>query len=270
MRRFRTRWPLVGQICLVIAVGVGVLVVAGPTPGAFPGANGKIAFVSDRSGPLVTNDVWIMNADGSDQVNLTNVAPGAGAFTTSESFSADGARIVFNGNVAVPYDGPHLYVMDSDGSNMSQLTSGWPQYAQPGWSPDGTKIVFYGTPSGSIDFSDIYTMNADGSNPVRLTESGAESSPKWSPDGGRIMFESWRDGNGEIYVMNADGSGQTNLTNNPAMDDPRSWSPDSKRIAFSSRRDGDWEIYVMNADGTGQTNLTNNSAADWHPAWSPQ
>lgn len=264
---FRMYWLIAAMIGLAAAVAVGILATARPAAGAFPGANGKIAFQSDLAGPRFTNDVWIMDADGSHKVNLTNVPPGGAGFVFPGAFSADGTRITYSGNVEYGTQ-LNIYVMDADGSNKAQLTSGWTAANEPGWSPDGTKIVFSGyQSSGNYD---IYTIDADGSNPTPLTtDPGEDTAPKWSPDGSTIMFLSSRDGNGEIYAMNADGTNQRRLTNDPAYDWPGSWSPDGSKIAFNSNRDGDFEIYVMNADGTNLQQLTHNDAGDFEPSWSP-
>lgn len=162
---------------------------------------------------------------------------------------------------------PEIYVMNTDGSNATRLTTNEVLDLMPGWSPDGQRIVFVSTQSGNYD---IYTMNNSGGDIVRLTNNSARDSlPVWSRDGTRIAFVSNRDGNDEIYVMNADGSDVTRLTDNRWTDTDPAWSPDSTRIVFSSNRDGNDEIYIMNADGTEAVNISNNPASDTMPAWSP-
>jgi len=232
----------------------------GATSAAFdvvtPGS-GQIAFGSARDG---NPEIYVMNANGSGQVNLTNnPADDYGA-----AWSPDGSRIAFHsgrdGNL-------ELYVMNADGPGQVNLTNNPGYDVSPVWSPDGSKIAFSSTRDGNPE---IYVMNADGSGQVNLTNNPADDyGTAWSPDGSRIAFYSGRDGNLELYVMNADGSGQVNLTNNPATDRSPAWSPDGSRIAFSSTRDGNSEIYAMNADGSGVSRLTNNTLADGSQAWSP-
>ncbi len=225
--------------------------------------NTKIAFWSLRDG---NREIYVMNVDGTNQVNLTNNP----AEDNYPAWSPDGTKIAFesfrDGN-------GEIYVMDSDGTNPVNLTnhpaddgrSSW--YPGPSWSPDGTRIAFVSTRDGN---DEIYVMGADGTNQTRLTNNPAhDQEPSWSPDGTKIAFHSVRDVNTEIYVMNADGTNQVNLTNNPANDYVPSWSPDGTKIAFHSNRDGNWEIHVMNADGSNPVNLTNNTAQDERPRWSP-
>jgi Tol biopolymer transport system component len=217
----------------------------------------QIAFVS-------SNDLYLMNADGSAQTLLV-------ASAYSPAWSPDGTQIAYVSNLDSDNGTYELYVIDvsdgpnADGTGQTRLTDNQAHDMSPAWSPDGTRIAFVSDRDGNAE---IYTMNADGTGQTNVTNHPeTDESPAWSPDGTRIVFTSGRDGNAEIYAMSADGSAQTRLTDNSAFDRSPVWSPDGKRIAFVSDRDMNMEIYVMNADGSGQTNLTNNSAHDTSPAW---
>jgi Tol biopolymer transport system component len=242
------------------AFSIGLVSGASPARAAFPGVNGKIAFSAHRDG---NGEIYVMNADGSGQTNLTNNA----ATDWEPVWSPDGQKIAFSRVVAEIHD-QEIYVMNGDGSGQTRLTNNEVPDDYPAWSPDGQKLAFMSARDGNLN---VYVMNGDGSGQARVTSNAAtEAQPAWSPDGQKIAFWTNRDGNGEIYVMNADGSGETNLTNNPFSDDSSTaWSPDGQKIAFTSVRDGNYEIYVMNADGTSQTRLTHNDATDIDPAWSP-
>jgi len=163
---------------------------------------------------------------------------------------------------------PEIYVINSNSTGSTRLTTHPASDIDPTWSPDGTKIAFQSDRDGSAE---IYIMNSDGTNPVRLTTAaGGNFRPAWSPDGTRIAFTSKRDGNGEIYVTNADGTaGLINLTNHTADDGDPAWSSAGTKVAFQSNRDGYPAIYVMNQDGSGVTKLTNPEYGDSEPAWSP-
>jgi Tol biopolymer transport system component/tRNA A-37 threonylcarbamoyl transferase component Bud32 len=161
-----------------------------------------------------------------------------------------------------------IYVMNTDGSGVTQLTQHYAWDASPSWSPDATRIVFQSERDGNWE---IYVINADGSGLQRLTNTAADERwPCWSPNGQRIAFITSRDGDWEIFTMNVNGGQQTRLTANSKGDMSPSWSPDGSRIAFASNRDGNWEIYTMNADGSGQTRLTYNASRDASPSWSPE
>jgi TolB protein len=126
------------------------------------------------------------------------------------TWSPDSRRLAFD-------DSTNIFVINSDGSGLSQLTGSPADEVQPAWSPDGRRLAFVSNGEGN---NEIYVMNADGSNAVLLTGHPADDrSPAWSPDGSKIVFASDRDGNWEIYSMNADGSSPVNLTNNLAVDE---------------------------------------------------
>jgi Tol biopolymer transport system component len=224
---------------------------------------GRIAFSSQRDGNA---EIYVMNADGSDQTRLTHNA----AFDGVPAVSPDGTKILFETKRDQNSE-MEIYVMNSDGTGQVNLTNHPAWDHRPRWSPDGTRILFVSDRDGALD---IFVMNADGSDPVNLTNTPGRNRPAdWSPDGTRIVFSSDRTGAFEIYVMNADGSDVVQLTNNPgAADFAPAWSPDGARIAFTSNpspgETGD--IYVMNADGSDPVNLTNDPSLNsrW-PSWSP-
>ena len=203
-------------------------------------------------------EVYVMNADGSGQTNLSQ----SGSTTGSPTWSPDGSKIAFR---ELPRR-QHRDLRHERGRLRPDEPDPEPGLDEsPAWSPDGGKIAFTSDRDGNLE---VYVMNADGSGQTNLSQNPAgDGSPAWSPDGSKIAFASDRDGNSEVYVMNADGSGQTNLSQNPASDGTPAWSPDGSKIAFTSDRDGASEMYVMNADGSGQTNLSQNPAFDLEPDW---
>jgi Tol biopolymer transport system component/ABC-type branched-subunit amino acid transport system substrate-binding protein len=178
----------------------------------------KILFISDRDSQNGKFDVFVMNADGSDPKNLTNTPDLDEIFP---GWTGDGKHIAFTVDTK---DG--LWMMNSDGSNVTQFTNRNVEETFPRWSPDGKKIAYVnGHGDGTYE---VYQMNADGSNPTALTNSPGHVDnfdPRWSPDGKQIIFWSSRDGNMEIYAMNADGSNQIRLTNSPGDDFSPMWQP---------------------------------------------
>jgi Tol biopolymer transport system component len=187
----------------------------------------------------------------------------------SPAFGGGAGQLVFDSERGGDYR--DLYVMNSDGYDVSRLTRGDANSFAGPWSPDGQSIVYtaYG-----LTNSYIASLNADGSGHTALAqvEGSDEGFPDWSPDGQRIAFTSRRDGNNEIYLMNADGSNPVRLTDNPMDDFAPSWSPDGTQIVFVSDRDqtaGIYDLYMMNADGSGVTRLTNDDYLDYSPDWSP-
>ena len=232
----------------------------------------SIAFVSSRNANPDGSEIWVMNADGSNQRRLTN-NPGA---NTAPTWSPDGRMIAFVGQTSPVTRATEIYVMNADGSDQRQLTDSLGDNLDPVWSPDSSMIAFTtGTPPGlhcGRDGKRLYVMNADGSDQLLLVDAGAGPdgnwNPTWSPDGSTIAFDSDRDGKyveskvafhgcgtpslHDIYLINADGSNLRQLTNNRAGNYRPVWSTDGKQISFSRGP----VPYVMNADGSGQHPLT--------------
>jgi Tol biopolymer transport system component len=265
---------LIGGLALFVAALLAPLVlILSPAESAYSGANGRIAFISDRDGD---NEIYVMNADGSGVTQVTDNT----AEDRNPDWSPDGSRIAFDSD----RDGNReIYAMNAEGTGQTRLTDNPTHDGGPDWSPDGSQIAFTSDRDGSYE---IYVMNADGTGQTNVSNNPAyDIVPSWSPDGSRIAFATYRDGKYEIYAMNADGTGQTNLSNNPARDTSPAWSPDGLQIAFHTSRDGPnpltcadpgaghpecvYEIYVMDPNGSGQTNLTNPPAGDARAAWSP-
>lgn len=220
----------------------------------------KIIYASNRDANFFNSQIYVMNADGSNQTRLTSSA----ASNNDPAVSPDGTKIVFS---STRDSNPEVYVMNSDGSKQTRLTVHGANDIMPSWSPDGTKIVFI---SNRNSFPEVFTMNVDGTSVKQVTNIQLNVwYPSWSPDGSRLLFTTSKDGNQELYTIKPDGTGQTRLTVNGSVDDHATWSPDGSRIAFQTNRDGTYQVYVMAADGSKQTRVTSNANNDSAPAWSP-
>jgi hypothetical protein len=230
--------------------------IAGPRAVTVTAVNGKIAFSRFANS---YNDIWVMNADGTGQTNITNTPS---AHEAGASLSPDGQRVAFQ-LLAATAD---IYVVNVDGTGATNLTANAEAVNDynPSWSPAGDKIAFISTRDGA---EEVYVMNADGTNQTRVTTTGGYSRPTWSPDGSKIVF--FQRYEQEIYSINADGTSLTRLTNNSVDDRDPAWSPDGSKIAFARNTGTDFEIFTMNPDGTGAASLTAALAGSREPSWSP-
>ena len=222
---------------------------------------GKVLFRRIYDGK---QQIYAMNADGSDQTRLTDTP---GFENAHPSLSPDGTKIVFQSTRDGGDSG--IYIMNADGSEQTRLTDNTYDDRYGSWSPDGSKIVFASNRDGRYG---IYVMDVDGTNQTLLADhQGQIEYLEWSPDGSKIVFHGPSKGsNRDIYLVAADGSQKVRLTNSEGYDGCPSWSPDGMNIAFVSQRDvGNGEIYTMDLTTGDQQRITYNAVADNCPVWSP-
>jgi Tol biopolymer transport system component len=161
----------------------------------------KIVFVSRRN--FVTQ-LFLMDADGSNQVPMSSAAG-----PLQPSFSPDGSKIVFSAALAGTTE-RNIWIVDSDGSNVRQITHVEPAVASwPSFSPDGSKVVFWSSEGGGK----ICTVSPNGGGHTRIADSTTQSAhPTYSPDGTRIVFTKVVSGAIEVWTMDADGSDQRRIS----------------------------------------------------------
>ena len=232
----------------------------------------KIVFTSRRDGNF---EIYIMNPDGSDQINLTQHR----ARDSAPVWSPTGEQILFTSDRGGIED---LYLMDADGTNVRQVFKKLIGREFPTWSPDGKALAYHRFHTFSI-----YTASLDGKDEEELGD-GLWSA--WSPNGSEIAFMTgkfaWAD-NGNlripkvrVQIINLQTHVEEKLLPGGIwMFDP-AWGPDSAQIAFSW--DGAIEkgkevgrtmgIYVVNRDGSGLRKIIDagdRPAAVFNPTWSP-
>jgi len=259
----------------------------------------QLIFQSTRP-PFDCDQIFIMNTDGSG-VKLVSTGTGR---TTCSYFYPDGRHILFSsthlgshlcparpdfsqGYVWALYDDYDIFMADTSGKIIKQLTSSGSYDAEATISPRGDKIVFTSMRDGDLE---LYSMNIDGSDVRRLTfEPGYDGGAFYSYDGSMIVFRASRfedetelaeykkllsrglvrPSRLDIYVMNSDGSGIRRLTNNGAANFGPYFFPDNKRVIFSSNLDDpggrNFELYMINIDGTGLERITYNPTFDGFP-----
>jgi Tol biopolymer transport system component len=249
-----------------------------------------------------------MNADGTDQTNITDNS----AVDDQPVWSPDGTKIAFTSDRAGNFE---VYTMNADGSGVTRLTNSPSTYDwQPSWSPDGTEIAFTrdgageqaiytvpasgGTPSLLIDGASEPAWSPDGTRMAVLDlqadddsgeiyvvtlstmswqqitwNSHADTDPEWAPDGGQVAvsrFDSGGDGlvNMEVWTVESHGYNEGKIAGPEAI--WPGWSPDGTRVAYSGLASGNWDIYtVPPVPGSSPTRLTTAAAVDASPAWQP-
>jgi Tol biopolymer transport system component len=162
----------------------------------------KIVFSSTKADKL--GDIYLMNADGTHQINITPKHS-----TTEErnpKFSVDGKKIFFvvrNSNGSKLSD--KLYSMDIDGSAFTKISNDNVPDANPDINPKNDAILFVSRTNVTAK-DDLFLMDATKKMKQVTKLPGNEDNPAWDKSGSRIIFSNDQDGNADLYIMNADGS----------------------------------------------------------------
>ena len=221
-------------------------------------------------------EVYIMNPDGSEQVNLTQ-HPGA---DLSAVWSPTGEQILFISDRDGVRD---LYLMDPDGTNVRRVFEKEAYRGSPAWSPDGKKIAYMHL-RWDLNEYPIYTATLGEQKEEELIMNAHD--PMWSSDGTEILCSYLV----RITIINVRTGKQKQPLSRKVADwqlQP-SWSATGDKIVFTGHKDpplppdrkpGDpfppgWEepqtIYIVNRDGTGFRQLVDEAGPKaTHPTISP-
>ena len=176
--------------------------------------NNSIIFSSSNN---TWSGIYKMNIDGSNKHLLTPQNKSFG----DPKVSPGGNMISITSN---DWNGSQIFVMNSDGSNLKQITF-----------------------TVSSKYFDTGSPRDGNCNPV------------WSPNGDKLAYVSYENGSPDIFIINSNGTGNKRLTDTPLRDEDPAWTKDGNYILFSSDRNPNvgFEIYIMRTEGQLQTPLTN-------------
>ncbi len=227
---------------------------------------GRLAFVSFMNGDL---EIDTINTDGTMLTRLTSET----MLIMHPAWSPDGEKIAFEaclgGNMSsdcpagTSFD---IYVMDANGSDLTNITNDPSTDRSPSWSPSG-EIAFSSDRSGK---DEIYVMKDDGSVLTQITDGQTRNyEPQWSPDGKWLAYHCTQELSTKICIQPAEGLDQVIMIDGTVP----VWSPlkadGNQRLAFHCWSNGHSDICMARPDGSGLGNLTNSSADEISPSWSP-
>jgi dipeptidyl aminopeptidase/acylaminoacyl peptidase len=184
-----------------------------------------------------------------------------------------------------------IFVADTNGKIIRQLTASPGYDAEATVSPKGDKIVFTSIRNGDLD---LYVMNIDGSNVKQITNTlGYDGGAFFSPDGKKIVFRASRPKTEEeikeykellsqnlvapvkmeLFLCNVDGSDLKQITHLGGANWAPFFHPSGKKIIFSSNyeysRGFPFNLYLINTDGTGLEKITHDGTFAAFPVFSP-
>src|SRR5258706_1989769 len=153
------------------------------------------------------NQIWEINADGSNPVNLTG---SSGADNMEPDWSPEGKHIVFSSKRTGRYE---LWMMEPDGQNQKQISNNASGCYFPSWSPDGQFIAFMSDVGGGG--YDLYTIQVGGGdghgNRITFNPRAINSQPHWSPDSQFIVYAAKVNSRDyALFVVNREGKGDPN------------------------------------------------------------
>ncbi len=241
---------------------------------------GRIAFVSNRTG---SNEIWVMNADGSNPTRLTfnDVYEGGPTFTP------DGQWIVYDSSLASEYQ-EELYRVPAAGGAPLRLTYNDRRDLEPTAGFTGSWVICHTVFAGW----DIAVYDAMSGILVTLAtlHQAHDAEPGFAPTMARFVFQSNRSGNREIWIAPLPAGEQgTQVTYWPGDDIQPNWSLPQNLIAWASDRlwgdgrsaPGDgvlnldqltqlpFDIWIMTEDGSFAVPITTDGLYNTRPRWSP-
>ncbi|MBK9210807.1 MAG: PD40 domain-containing protein [Anaerolineales bacterium] len=233
-----------------------------PTSSSTIQPRGKIVFTCQIFKVQASNQICIINADGTGFRRLTTDSNVQHYYP---SLSPDGYSVVYaafrESNV---YE---IYEMNIASGNVKQLTNKLGILNAPEISPDGKYIVFKHS-TGASNKNAIWIMDRNGENAGNIPRAFGWD-PTWSPDGKYILFASDMDGSIQLYTIRVNGKELKKISNLPAIRGRSDWSPDGQFIVTYSGEPWNREVYIMNFDGSGARILSPTGGNSQGPSISP-
>jgi len=201
-------------------------------------------------------------------------------------------RSKFNNRYIWPvYESFDIFMADTSGHIIKQLTNSPGYDAEGTLSPDGKKMIFTSIRNGDLD---LYIMDLKTNKVTQIThELGYDGGAWFSPDGKKIVWRASRPKTPEeiadykdllskgmvaptqmeVFIADADGSNAHQVTHLGNANWAPNFTPDSKHIIFCSdyeyKRGFPFNMYLINFDGSGLEKISRDKGFDAFPMFSP-
>jgi TolB protein len=216
---------------------------------------GKLALCY-TSYKLGNPDIFYHDLSTGERRTLANFS----GLNTSAAPSPDGHKVAM---ILSKSGSPDVWVANTDGSGLTQLTKTPEDESSPCWSPDGQWICFATKVQGRRQLAKV---PAAGGALQRITTAGVSNptEPDWSPDGKYIAFTR-QGGDFDICVVPASGGTATLLVSG---EDP-SWSPNSRTLIFGRRVGGRYVLSLLDVltKQTKDISRLSGSPSSSQPSW---
>lgn len=208
--------------------------------------------------------------DPTDDILVTDPAgsrPRKVADGLAPALSQDGRYVAFCGLPGGGQQYTQIMVVNTDGTQRTQLTRIAGSPCAPAWSPDGLKIAFNaGTNKGpSLMVLDLVRSE------IHFLALG--SLPRWSPDGKKLVFlrpPEARNGPASIWIINSDGTGEKKIVDSRSLIPSASWGADGVSIIFTDDDHHRSAIFRVNLDGTNLAEIARDKNLEMYfPSISP-
>lgn len=208
------------------------------------------------------SDLYVINVDGSNKQQLTNIY-----VINFFAWSSASDKMLYSGFSLANYGEGGTYLVDLTDLSQEKLFD--LQLCYLSWQPNDRNIV-YADRSGSGNNWDIFISDLSGTNRKKLVDDPQSIHHlHWNPEGTKIFFVSYHDRNYKLHIMDADGTNQKVLIEtSDYLYDPM-WSPNGTKIAFVLSRDTYDEIYSIGTDSSDLHVIArDNKITD--PTWYPK
>ena len=184
---------------------------------------------------------------------------------TMPQFSPDGRKIAFLQFSAG--ENQKIWLMDADGDNVTQITTGPSVDWSPSWFPDNDTIAFLSNEEGH-PYQRMWSISVSTGRKKLLFDPGQDIGwPRLSPDGKQVAFNSTKSGTINVWIVPVEGGAPRQLTFDSESTGWPCWSPDGRLLAIGRKRGPGGGIAIVPSTGGEITSLTDDPGRqnDWSP-----